>query len=75
VPTTVASIAASNERLSGLCCASRCARPGNTALAVVLGGQPRQVVMCAQHAARHTGSLSRDRRSLSAGASRQAAAS
>ena len=57
MPTTVASIAASNERLSGLCCASRCARAGNTALTVVLGGQPRSVVMCAQHAARHTGSL------------------
>jgi hypothetical protein len=57
VPTTVASIAASNERLSGLCCATRCARAGNTALTVVLGGQPRSVVMCAQHAARHTGSL------------------
>ena len=72
--TTVASIAASNERLSGLCCASRCARAGNTALSVVLGGQPRQVLMCAQHAARHTGSLARDRHPVTAG-SPQAAAS
>lgn len=71
--TTVASIAASNERLSGLCCASRCARPGNTTLTVVLGGQPRSVVMCAQHAARHTGSLSRDRRPVGTGAPQAAA--
>ena len=71
--TTVASIAASNERLSGLCCASRCARPGNTVLDVVLGGQPRSVVMCAQHAARHTGSLARDRRPAGAGAPQAAA--
>ena len=74
MPTPVASIAASNERLSGLCCASRCARPGNTALQVVLGGQPRQVLMCAQHAARHTGSLGSDRRTVASG-SPQAAAS
>ena len=71
--TTVASIAASNERLSGLCCASRCARAGNTVVSVVLGGQPRQVVMCAQHAARHAGSLSRDRQPASAGAPQAAA--
>ena len=48
-------VRASNERLSGLCCASRCGRTGTTALEIVLGGQPRRVTMCSQHAARHLG--------------------
>jgi hypothetical protein len=55
VSTDVASnVRASNERLTGLCCASRCGRTGTTALEVVLGGQRRRVTLCAQHAARHT---------------------
>jgi hypothetical protein len=56
VSTAVASnVRASNERLSGLCCASRCGRSGTTALDLVLGGQRRRVTMCEQHAARHLG--------------------
>lgn len=50
-------VRASNERLRGLCCASRCSRTGTTLLDVVLGGQPRRVAMCPQHAARHTAAL------------------
>ena len=48
-------VRASNERLSGLCCASRCGRSATTALELVLGGQPRRVTMGPQHAARHLG--------------------
>lgn len=48
-------VRASNERLSGLCCASRCGRSATTAFDLVLGGTPRRVTMCQQHAARHLG--------------------
>jgi hypothetical protein len=46
-------VRASNERLHGLCCASRCSRTGTTVVDLVLGGRPRPVAMCVEHAARY----------------------
>ena len=41
------------QPLEGLCCAARCERLSEHEVEVLVGGEPRRVQMCPEHAAHH----------------------